>query len=80
MKIESLDNKNVEAVYEYLVHPFHSRPINGMDVCIKKNLIATCSSDKTVKIWKNDNSEFKLEINQVFQDDASCVAFHPAGF
>ena len=51
MAISLLDNKNVEAVYEYLVHPFHSRPISGMDVCIKKNLIATCSSDKTVKIW-----------------------------
>ena len=51
MAISLLDNKNVEAVYEYLVHPFHSRPISGMDVCIKKNLIATCSSDRTVKIW-----------------------------
>ena len=64
MTISSLDNKNVEAFYEYLVHPFHSRPITGMDVCIKKNLIATCSSDKTVKIWSYSASmDFELQIN-----------------
>ena len=69
MAISLLDNKNVEAFYEYLVHPFHSRPISGMDVCIKKNLIATCSSDKTVKIWSYSPSlGFELQINQVFQD------------
>lgn len=81
MAISLLDNKNVEAVYEYLVHPFHSRPISGMDVCIKKNLIVTCSSDKTVKIWSYSPSMgFELQINQQFADDAFCVAFHPAGF
>jgi len=81
MAISLLDNKNVEAVYEYLVHPFHSRPISGMDVCIRKNLIATCSSDKTVKIWSYSPSlGFELQINQTFAEEAKCVAFHPAGF
>lgn len=53
-----------------------------MDVCIKKNLVATCSADKTVKIWQYNTSQqdFELLINQQFQDDALCVAFHPAGF
>ena len=64
MAISLLDNKNVEAVYEYLVHPFHSRLINGMDVCIKKNLVATCSSDRTVKIWsQSPSNDFELLIN-----------------
>ena len=68
MTINLLDNKNVESVYyEHLVHPFHSRPISGMDVCIKKNLIVTCSSDKTVKIWSYSPSlGFELQINQQF--------------
>lgn len=52
-----------------------------MDTCIKKNLIATCSSDKTVKIWSYSNAGgLNLEINQTFMDDALCVAFHPSGF
>ena len=79
--ISLLDNKNVEGVYEHLVHPFHSRTISGMDVCIKKNLIATCSPDKTVKIWSYSPSVgFELQINQQFTDESICVAFHPAGF
>ena len=76
-----MDNKNVEARYDYLWHSFHSRPISGMDVCIKKNLIATCSSDQTVKVWSYSPSlGFELQINQWFGEDAICVAFHPAGF
>ena len=81
MAISLLDNKNVEAVYDYLVHPFHSRGILGMDVCIKKNLIATCSMDKTVKIWSYSSSNgFNLEIDKEYTDEAFCVAFHPSGF
>jgi WD40 repeat protein len=30
---------------------FHSAPIVGMDVCVRKPLIATASKDKTSKIW-----------------------------
>lgn len=30
---------------------FHSGPIVGMDVCVRKPLIATASKDKTIKIW-----------------------------
>ena len=80
--ISLLDNKNIEAMYEYLVHPFHSRQISGMDVCIKKNLVVTCSADKTVKIWQYNQStgELELQINQMFPEDALCVAFHPSGF
>ena len=37
--------------YDFLICPFHSQKIQGMDICIKKNLIATCSLDKTIKIW-----------------------------
>ena len=79
MSINLHDTKNVDAVYEYLVHPFHSRPISGMDVCIKKNLIATCSIDKTVRIWNNSNPP-TLEICELFNDEAYSVAFHPSGF
>lgn len=37
MKVNvSLDRPNDDTKYEYLIYPFHFRPINGMDVCIKK--------------------------------------------
>lgn len=80
----SVDRPNDDVSYEYLVYPFHSRAIEGMDVCVKKQLVATCSSDRTVKIWSytlGANCEFKLEINQVFEnDEAKSLAFHPSGF
>ena len=34
MGISLVDTKNVETAYEYLVHQFHSRLIQGMDVFI----------------------------------------------
>lgn len=52
-----------------------------MDVCIKKSLVATCSPDKSVKIWSyTPSTGLKLDINKVFDDDALSVAFHPSGF
>ena len=41
-------------VYDFLMFPFHSRQICGLDICIKKKIIATCSLDKTIKIWSYD--------------------------
>jgi cilia- and flagella-associated protein 57 len=70
-----------EVDYEYLVHPFHQRGINGMDVCIKKPFVATCSMDKTVKVWSyKPQTGFNLEVDQGFAEEAYCVAFHPSGF
>lgn len=81
--------------YDYLVTNFHSGGINGIDLCIRKSIVATCGTDKTVKIWSyNDEHAFKLEFSQEFVDDKQnsvkggqqepdeplSVAFHPSGF
>lgn len=37
MKVNvNLERPNDDTKYEYLIYPFHSRAIHGMDVCIKK--------------------------------------------
>lgn len=59
----NLENKTDDIKYEYLVFPFHSRSIDGLDVCVKKNLIATSSMDKTVKVWSYSAQGLNLEIN-----------------
>ena len=80
MKVNvNLESPLDESKYEYLIFPFHSRKIEGMDICIKKNYIATCSIDKTVRIWNNSNPP-SLEICQVFNEEAYSVAYHPSGF
>jgi len=76
----SLDRANDDCKFEYLIFPFHSRAIQGMDICIKKNIVATCSIDKSVRIWNNSVQPPTLEICEVFNDEAYSVALHPSGF
>lgn len=45
--------------FEHVVQNFHTDAITGMDVCVRKSLVATCGRDKTVKIW-NFNSLFAV--------------------
>lgn len=47
---------NLERPYEvdsfnYLISSFHSKGVVDLDVCIKKQLIATCATDRTVRLW-----------------------------
>ena len=39
------------AEFEYMSYSFHHKAINGVDVCIRKPLVATCSTDKSVRVW-----------------------------
>lgn len=38
-----------DAIFEPLAQSFHSAPITGLDICIRKPLVASCSKDKTVR-------------------------------
>lgn len=40
-----------QAHFEVLSHAFHSSSVTGLDVCIRKPLIATCSLDRSVRVW-----------------------------
>jgi hypothetical protein len=46
-------------------------------VCIKKQLLVTASSDRTVRIWDYDRKS--LELCESFKEEAYGVAFHPTG-
>ena len=46
---------NVRAQLEQVNLHFHSGPIIGMDICVRKPLIATASRDKTIKIWNYED-------------------------
>jgi WD40 repeat protein len=73
-----LERPSDDARYEYVIFPFHIRNILGMDTCIKKKQVATCSYDKTVRVWNYEHQT--LEICEVFTEEAYSVAFHPSGF
>lgn len=57
---------------------FHSQAITGLDVCVRKPLVATCGADKSVRIW--NYLDKTCEVAKFFQDDLTCVAMHPSGF
>uniref|UniRef100_A0A3P8R8K1 EML-like second beta-propeller domain-containing protein n=1 Tax=Astatotilapia calliptera TaxID=8154 RepID=A0A3P8R8K1_ASTCA len=63
--------------FEFLSQSFHSSSITGLSICIRKPLVATCSLDRSVRIW---NYETKvLELCKEFQEEAYSVALHPTG-
>ena len=64
--------------FEPVVQAFHTAEVTGLDVCVRKSLVATCSLDRTVKIW--NFKDVTLENDKQFDEPAYSVAFHPSGF
>jgi hypothetical protein len=57
----NLDGTEVDPfLFQYTIAPFHSSQITGMDVCLRKQLIVTCSA-KMINIW--NYGTMKLEIS-----------------
>ena len=70
-------NKPEDLKFDYVLGPFHRAEITGIDVCVRKELIATSSRDKTVSIWNYNTKQH--EISTVFPEECLTVAFHPSG-
>jgi len=69
--------KSEEANFDTLVSSFHESAITGLDTCIRKPLILTCSTDKTVRMW--NYQERTCELSKKFIVEPSAVALHPTG-
>ncbi|XP_060062057.1 cilia- and flagella-associated protein 57 isoform X2 [Erinaceus europaeus] len=70
-------SKGEPAHFEYLMHPLHSASITGLATCIRKPLIATCSLDRSVRIWNYETNT--LELFKEYQEEAYTVSLHPSG-
>ncbi|MBN3302205.1 CFA57 protein, partial [Amia calva] len=70
-------SKGEPAHFEFLSHSFHSGTITGLSVCIRKPLIATCSLDRSVRIWNFETNA--LELYKEFPEEAYSIALHPSG-
>ncbi len=53
-------NEGSEEQTDMVSLPFHNGAINGMDICIRKPLIATCGVDKTIKIWNYEEKTLEF--------------------
>ncbi|XP_008762314.1 cilia- and flagella-associated protein 57 isoform X1 [Rattus norvegicus] len=70
-------SKGEAAHFEYLLYPLHSASITGLATCIRKPLIATCSLDRSVRIWNYESNT--LELYKEYQEEAYTVSLHPSG-
>ncbi|KAL7747058.1 Cilia- and flagella-associated protein 57 [Sorochytrium milnesiophthora] len=68
----SSDDMRVEKLYQS-----HQSAAAGLDTCIRKPLVATCGSDRSVRIW--NYQENTLESIRFFNTEPLSVAFHPSG-
>ena len=57
---------------------FHApKPIVGLDICVRKPIIITCSADNTLRLW--DFNKNTLVIQKYFPEDMLSVTIHPSG-
>ena len=66
-----------EMRFEPLVTSFHRCGVTGVDVCVRKPLVATSSADKTVRVWNYVDA--RVEISKTFTEESHAIAFHPSG-
>ncbi|NXX79282.1 CFA57 protein, partial [Urocolius indicus] len=65
------------AYFVYLNFPLHSASITGLDICIWKPILATCSLDRSVRIWNYKRKT--LELYKEYREEAYTVSLHPTG-
>jgi WD40 repeat protein len=63
--------------FESFTDAFHHGSILSLDLCIRKPLLVTCSSDKSIKVWNYVTGV--CEMTKYFGEDAYSVAMHPSG-
>jgi len=76
----ALDGTDVESTRSEYVHsPFHHEEITGMDTCLRKQLIVTCSASY-IMIWNYAERKFEVCFKCPPGEEATAVAMHPSGF
>ena len=63
--------------FEHLSVSFHTGPITGLDVCVRKPIVVTCGTDKTIRVWNYITKT--LELKAEFAEVPLCIALHPSG-
>ena len=75
--------KGTDTNFELVATPLHrpnlsgSAIVTGLDVCVRKPLIATCAADKSVRIWNYVDKT--MDLIRTFEEDPCSIAIHPSG-
>lgn len=82
-QVFSLAMNNVEIMkademnFVHMAQDFHIEGVTGIDTCVRKPLVASCSTDRTVRLW--NYSDKCTEIVRQFPEEAYSCAIHPNG-
>ncbi|NWV96642.1 CFA57 protein, partial [Machaerirhynchus nigripectus] len=63
--------------FAYMNFPLHSNSVTGLDMCTWKPILATCSLDRSVRIWNYKTNT--LQLCKEYQEEAYTVSLHPTG-
>lgn len=55
----------------------HAPAVTGLDISVRRPLLATCSNDRSVRLW--NYAERSCDLVKIFADDLYSVAIHPSG-
>ncbi|NXP07375.1 CFA57 protein, partial [Thinocorus orbignyianus] len=69
--------KEKTTYFAYLNFPLHSASITGLDICIWKSILATCSLDRSVRVWNYKTNT--LELYKEYREEAYAISLHPTG-
>eukprot|EP00727_Mastigamoeba_balamuthi_P004306 m51a1_g13873 hypothetical protein (1264) ;mRNA; f:630439-634590 len=66
-----------DEAYAGLPRSCHSQQITGLDVCLRKPLVVTSSTDRTIRVFNYRSNT--VDIHKAFPQEAYSVAVHPMG-
>ncbi|KAJ3192775.1 Cilia- and flagella-associated protein 57 [Irineochytrium annulatum] len=69
--------KGEDVKFEQLFQPFHHGSVTGLDLCCRKPILVTCSTDKSIKVWNYMTGT--CELSKYFPEEAHSVSLHPSG-
>lgn len=62
---------------EYAFTSFHTGAVHGLSTCVRKQLVATCGADKSIRLWNYFTKT--TELVKLFTEECFSVALHPSG-
>eukprot|EP00758_Cryptobia_borreli_P001257 Tbor_TRINITY_DN2079_c0_g1::TRINITY_DN2079_c0_g1_i1::g.12107::m.12107 len=66
-----------DRVCDDVCQQFHAGPITGLDICIRKPLIATCGKDRNIILWNYQTKS--VECSKHFSAEILSISIHPSG-
>ncbi|KAJ3219703.1 Cilia- and flagella-associated protein 57 [Dinochytrium kinnereticum] len=69
--------KGEDVKFEQLFQPYHHGAITGLDLCCRKPILVTCSSDRSIRVWNYVTGV--CELCKYFPEEAYSVSLHPSG-